>query len=247
MIHSLCTQRRDGRHPYAVCLRAFKLRLFPLATDAVPPPGLMLWRMWLTRHMMAALFPCFNEVHHRARGPRDLNTPRHWGLVVALAAAGLIAIATLTPSGDAGVEPWCVPCALRHRGLVGDVIANLVLFAPLGFGLGLAGVRPRIVLLGSLATSLCVESLQAYVIAGRVANVVDVVTNTTGAALGAAMAPRWRLVICPPRKASRWLAAAARCQPLNPRSRRLPAHPPDSYPNDTLCSRCPRPAQCHDR
>src|SRR5687767_7494401 len=110
-------------------------------------------------------------------------TRLQWGYLIAVVAVALISVATLTPSAETGAPSWCVPCALRHRALVGDVIANLVLFVPLGFGLALAGVRPTIVIFGSLAVSLLVEGLQAYVIPGRVANLVDVVTNTTGASL----------------------------------------------------------------
>ena len=73
-----------------------------------------------------------------------------------------------------------------------DVFLNLLLFVPLGAGLRLAGWRWRSVVLGAALVSFTVESLQYTVVIGRDASLSDLLTNTTGAAAAAALAPRWR-------------------------------------------------------
>jgi hypothetical protein len=79
---------------------------------------------------------------------------------------------------------------------------------PLGLALGLAGVRPRVAALGGFALSFLIESLQYSVIAGRDASLSDVVTNTAGAALGAALAPHLPTLFRPGRRAAAFLATA---------------------------------------
>jgi VanZ family protein len=88
-----------------------------------------------------------------------------------------------------------------------DVFLNLLLFAPLGAGLRLAGWRWRSVVAAAALVSFTVELLQFTVVTGRDASLSDLVTNTTGAAVAAALAARWRAIVLPaPRAAARLFA-----------------------------------------
>lgn len=128
------------------------------------------------------------------------------GHVVTLAAVALIGVATLAGSNDSVTVPWCVPCALRNPGLAADLAANVLLFIPLGVGLRLAGFRTATALSAAFVVSLTAELLQAYVIPGRAANVLDLGMNTMGGAVGAIAAPRWRTLISPGAETATWLA-----------------------------------------
>jgi hypothetical protein len=118
----------------------------------------------------------------------------------------LIAIAILTLRPDPGQAEasattplLCLVCG--HRGGV-DVILNLLLFAPLGTGLRLAGWRWRTILSAAALVSFTVELLQYTVVAGRDASLGDLVTNTAGAAAAAALAARWRVLVLPSSRAA---------------------------------------------
>jgi hypothetical protein len=126
--------------------------------------------------------------------------------VIALGATALIGAATLTQSSDSVPSPWCLSCGLRNPGLAADSILNVFLFVPLGVGLRLAGLRAWAVVGAALAVSLSVELMQAYAIPGRVANPVDLATNTIGAGVAAVATPRWRTAIFPSAKAARFLS-----------------------------------------
>lgn len=110
-------------------------------------------------------------------------------LLVLLAVAAILAV-TLWPLG---ANPAYDDDHLSFRLLPADFIRNVLLFAPLGValarrGLGFAGVATF-----SLAFSACIELTQLF-IPGRYANGADLVGNTAGALLGAAVqhtSPRW--------------------------------------------------------
>jgi hypothetical protein len=140
----------------------------------------------------------------RSQAPR--SSTRDAGGVIALAALALIGAATLAGTNENATAPWCVPCALRNPGLGADLVVNFLLFVPLGVGLRLAGFRAVTAISAALATSLAVELLQAYVIPGRAASVLDVVTNTMGAFVGAGGARRWRTAVSPGPTTGVWLA-----------------------------------------
>jgi hypothetical protein len=71
-----------------------------------------------------------------------------------------------------------------------DVLLNLVLFTPLGFGIGLTTRSWRRAVLAGAALSLAIELLQLTVVVGRDASLSDLVTNTVGAGIGALLALR---------------------------------------------------------
>ena len=69
-----------------------------------------------------------------------------------------------------------------------DVTLNVILFIPLGMGLRMRGFSWRRSTATALLVSLFVESWQALVVTGRDPTLSDVLTNTTGGALGALLA-----------------------------------------------------------
>jgi hypothetical protein len=146
----------------------------------------------------------------RAPGPRSL-VRRQSALLAAAGVVLVILLLTLWPlpeqSYEASLSPVsCLVCG--DQGLQ-DVIQNVLMLLPLGLFLGLAGFGPgRAALLGFLL-SLTVEVLQYFVVTGRDAAISDVITNTTGAALGAAFAPHLGSVVRPGRLLAGRLAIAA--------------------------------------
>lgn len=106
----------------------------------------------------------------------------------------MILLATTWPISDyqdhshwAAVE-W-IPFSHYQRAF--DVVANIVLFVPFGLALAWRGARHdvRRATLAGLALSLAVEFSQVYT-HNRIATVTDLMTNTTGAWLGAWLATR---------------------------------------------------------
>lgn len=74
-----------------------------------------------------------------------------------------------------------------------DVVANVLLFVPLGATLGWGGIDPRrvrVAICAGLALAIAVELSQVYT-HNRIATTSDVITNTTGAWIGAQWA-LWR-------------------------------------------------------
>lgn len=104
-------------------------------------------------------------------------------MIVAVTGLALILLATLRPAvpGYPSGGPFCVVCG--EIGTI-DITQNVVLFLPLGAGLGLLGARRGMVLLVAFALSASIELLQLLVITGRYGTVSDVLTNSLGALLG---------------------------------------------------------------
>ncbi len=148
---------------------------------------------------------------------------RHISLPLVLAlAATLAAIMALTLVPDprqlqaAAATPWyCLLCG--DEGLV-DVLLNVALFVPFGFALGLMRTRPAYAWFAGLAISMAIELVQAKLVIGRDPSLSDVLTNSSGAWLGAWIglaAPRlWRPGVARARQltlasALAWLAMLA--------------------------------------
>lgn len=114
--------------------------------------------------------------------PRDL---------LPAAALGLVAITTLRPVQEVGpalrtFSP-CLPCGAFG---VADLIANLLLFVPLGLSLGWRRTGTWRWVLAGAGVSLGVELLQWGLLPGRAATLADLAANTTGTWLGV-VAARW--------------------------------------------------------
>jgi len=90
-----------------------------------------------------------------------------------------------------------------------DVLLNIILFVPLGIGLGLTGISRWVALSIVVLTTAAVESLQYTVIVGRHASLSDLVSNSIGGGLGITMAGCWRALVLPDRRGARWLAGMA--------------------------------------
>lgn len=110
---------------------------------------------------------------------------RHLALGLAWGGLAVILLATLLPgSSPAPPGSWPRFLAVSPQRFLSDAIQNVLLFLPLGLGIGLRG-RPTVAWLSLCgALSLTVELLQGTLIPGRTASLADIATNVTGAALG---------------------------------------------------------------
>ena len=121
-----------------------------------------------------------------------------------LIAAGLY-LAVLLPAlvMDNGFRPHPRAYLLEFRfaspsRLAADAILNVAAFVPLGWLLAqgsrdiAASSRGRVLSVGGfcLAVSLTVETLQFF-LPSRYSSLIDVLTNTAGAVIGAVVADRW--------------------------------------------------------
>jgi hypothetical protein len=118
------------------------------------------------------------------------------GSVLSLLVLVMIGIATLTPSPGTLVTTnlWCIACG--EFGAL-DVLANIVMFLPLGFALALATERRWLPVLLCIATTLIIEGLQVRVIVGRDASLSDLLANSLGGWIGCVLAFRWRTLVQP--------------------------------------------------
>src|SRR5262245_17174746 len=111
----------------------------------------------------------------------------------------LVAYASLYPL-EGWRDPGVSPLAFLDQGwprqlLRFDVVTNILGYVPIGF-LGVAALQPRLRGIPALAASvaaafalsLTLEALQSY-LPTRTASSLDLLCNTAGAALGAALAP----------------------------------------------------------
>jgi len=118
-----------------------------------------------------------------------------------LAAAGLAAIleATLFPNPRQAATSAATPllCLVCGEGGGTDVFLNLLLFTPMAIGLRLLDWPWRRVVAAAALLSLTVEYLQFSVVAGRDPALGDVVANTIGAAVAAALAPKVPRLLAP--------------------------------------------------
>src|SRR3989441_1992834 len=128
-------------------------------------------------------------------------------LAIVVSLLAILAV-TLFPSGDEKGEPMlrCIVCGERG---VADVVINVILFVPFGAALSVTGTRLSRVCLVAALFSGAIELTQLFV-PGRDSSLSDVLSNTTGAAVGYALAhyaPRIRLSAGAARLASAGAAA----------------------------------------
>ncbi len=102
-----------------------------------------------------------------------------------MAGVALIAWATLRPHPAAHLFLAASCCSPS------DVVLNVVLFAPLGAGLVLFGLRPLAAMATASLVSLAIELAQYWWIAGRFASIADVGANAAGALLGVLVVVHW--------------------------------------------------------
>ena len=150
-----------------------------------------------------------------------------------LAGFGLLAILVLTLVPNPRQTPMSdhtpLLCLVCGESGMADVVLNLLLFMPLAAGLALLGWRWTRVLAACAILSLGVETAQYFLVTGRDASLSDILTNTAGGALAAALARRLGLLLAPgpalagrlaPAGAAAWLGllafTAAALQPWAP-------------------------------
>lgn len=133
-----------------------------------------------------------------------------WGAVIAAVSFTLICLATLTPETPASpgevaeaCRGWC------DDSLLADFVRNIVLFAPLGFGLWLAGVRGWKIIVAGSCLSAIVEILQIRIVAGRDASILDWIANTTGTVAGLTLAAQLHVLLFPRRRVAARLLIAS--------------------------------------
>lgn len=131
------------------------------------------------------------------------------GALVVLSALAAICVLTLTPepvSSHIQDSPWwCVRCG-DFGGI--DITANILLFVPLGLGFRLLNHSPLRAILLALVTTIGIETLQLKFVAGRDANIRDVLTNLLGAVIGFGIATRLQAIWRPSHRQASYIYAA---------------------------------------
>jgi VanZ family protein len=109
-----------------------------------------------------------------------------WIRVALALVVGAILVVTLFPNlgEETPTHPWCYVCGERG---VAHILLNLILFAPYGALLTLAGVPRRWTWLSGCLFSACIEFAQRF-IPGRDSGLDDVLSNTTGTIVGSLIA-----------------------------------------------------------
>ena len=138
-------------------------------------------------------------------------TQRRMGLALTIGAILLIASATLYPDPEAAYRtsqtpPWCILCG--GHGAV-DFFLNLILFVPLGIGLGLRGWRWGVILAAGAGLTGSIEITQALVLTGRDASLGDLLANTGGAWIGGILGRSWTTWLVPTPMVARRLTRGA--------------------------------------
>ena len=130
---------------------------------------------------------------------------RRLSTIGAIAVMAAVLGMTLTPADGppAVLDFWCIACG--QLGGV-DVVANIIMFTPLGFMMAAAMNRRWIPLAICVATTVLIEALQIRVVPGRDASLSDIVANSVGAMIGVELAMRRHRYLWPDRRAARRLA-----------------------------------------
>jgi hypothetical protein len=133
---------------------------------------------------------------------------RHIGTALVTCGLAFIGAMTLIPHPEEAARSAMTPITCVVCGELGtvDVILNVLLFVPLGLGLGLARFSWRRALVLGAVLSFGIELLQMKVIAGRDASLGDLLTNTLGAGLGAWLTVIWPRLFRPNLPTARSLA-----------------------------------------
>jgi hypothetical protein len=129
------------------------------------------------------------------------------GALVTVLGIALIARMTLSAAPPGPPAPrWCLVCGPQG---VQDTVLNVLLFLPLGVGLGLLRIGARRGVALAFALSAAVELLQLRLVTGRDTSIGDLLANTGGAGVGVTLSRAWRAWLVPTPSAGRRLAAAA--------------------------------------
>jgi hypothetical protein len=129
------------------------------------------------------------------------------GNVIAATGLLVIGVATLVPRPEQTMFSDATPFFCLVCGDLGtiDVILNVLLFVPFGFGLAWAGVPFRRVVAAGFTVTFFVEAMQFSIVTGRDSSLSDLVTNTAGAAAGALLVIVLPTLLRPRPAQARWL------------------------------------------
>lgn len=136
---------------------------------------------------------------------------RRLGVVLAVTGLAAILVATLFPNPPQAASSAATPLFCIVCGEVGgaDVFLNLLLFTPMAVGLRLLDWPRRRVVAVAALLSLTVEYLQFAVVAGRDPSLSDLLANTTGATVAAALTPHLLRLAAPGPALARQLSLGA--------------------------------------
>lgn len=127
----------------------------------------------------------------------------------AFAALALAIVLVTTVLPGSGSPPPFLRCIVCGDQGVADVIANMLLYLPLGAALALLGAGTARAVIAATSLSAIVELAQSTVIAGRDGSAGDVVANALGALLGVLVARAAGVWLDPaPARTWRWGAMA---------------------------------------
>ena len=132
--------------------------------------------------------------------------------VAVAASLAVIAAATLVPrSGGPWIHDfWCRECHASVNAV--EIIANVLLFVPLGLALSAARVSVVRAVLVVVVTTVVIETLQYFVVAGREGSIRDCVANALGGTVAFLAAPSLATLWRPSARAARrlaWIACGA--------------------------------------
>ena len=129
---------------------------------------------------------------------------RRISTVGAIAVMAAVFWMTLTPAygPTAVLDFWCMACG--QLGGV-DVVANIIMFTPVGFTLAVAMNRRWVPLAICVLTTVLIEMLQIKVVPGRDASFSDIVANSLGGLVGVELAVRRHRYLWPDPRAARRL------------------------------------------
>jgi hypothetical protein len=129
------------------------------------------------------------------------------GRVLAAICVAAIVAATLFPTDAIGGERFLICVVCGDRGMA-DAILNTIMFVPLGVALALAGATASVAIPLCFILSATIESIQFFV-PGRDSSLGDLVFNTVGGAIGAAVVWRAASWLYPRDRVAPRLAAVA--------------------------------------
>ncbi|HKS05748.1 MAG TPA: VanZ family protein [Gemmatimonadaceae bacterium] len=146
------------------------------------------------------------DASHESQITRAPHVRRLAGRALWIVSTCCIAVATLLPSAQRfSGDPWCIVCG--ETGSV-DVLLNILLFAPFGAGMALAGVPWRRAAGIVVGFTVAIEVLQFAVIPGRDASLGDILANSVGGIAGLVVGTHIDALLWPAPRAARQLVAA---------------------------------------
>jgi VanZ family protein len=120
----------------------------------------------------------------RASIVRTPLTRPTWAVAAVLVWLVALVFMTVRPGNGRGVRLNLIPIVVDGPGSALDAILNILVFVPPGLLLATIGWTLLRTIAAALATSLAIEVAQYVTDWGRTADVNDLITNVSGAALG---------------------------------------------------------------